>query len=152
MPSRGHQRRIVASAFWPSARLRFDRRAIARVGRRDTCRAGRGDGYRPATAAAGATTAACGDIAAVAAKMRPREIPHHSRRRPHRESYGAMSARNISEFDYNLKLGKRIEEKLKSEGFAETVLLVTRQGEAEPDEARRGRQQEGRRPVRVDPP
>jgi N-acetylmuramoyl-L-alanine amidase len=47
------------------------------------------------------------------------------------ESYGAMSSRNISEFDYNLKLGKRIEEKLKSEGFAETILLVT-EGKARP--------------------
>jgi N-acetylmuramoyl-L-alanine amidase len=42
-----------------------------------------------------------------------------------------MSARNISEFDYNLKLGKRIEEKLKSEGFAGTTLLVT-EGKARP--------------------
>ncbi len=47
------------------------------------------------------------------------------------ESYGAMSARNVSEFDYNLQLGKRIHEKLKSEGFAETVLLVT-EGKARP--------------------
>jgi N-acetylmuramoyl-L-alanine amidase len=47
------------------------------------------------------------------------------------ESYGAMSARNVSEFDYNLKLGKRIDEKLKSEGFAETILLVT-EGKARP--------------------
>jgi N-acetylmuramoyl-L-alanine amidase len=47
------------------------------------------------------------------------------------ESYGAMSARNISEFDYNLKLGKRIDEKLKSEGFTETILLVT-EGKARP--------------------
>ena len=42
-----------------------------------------------------------------------------------------MSARNVSEFDYNLKLGKRIDEKLKSEGFAETILLVT-EGKARP--------------------
>ena len=42
-----------------------------------------------------------------------------------------MSARNISEFDYNLKLGNRIDEKLKSEGFSETVLLVTT-GKARP--------------------
>jgi N-acetylmuramoyl-L-alanine amidase len=47
------------------------------------------------------------------------------------ESYGAMSSRNISEFDYNLKLGKRIDEKLKSEGFTETILLVT-EGKARP--------------------
>jgi N-acetylmuramoyl-L-alanine amidase len=47
------------------------------------------------------------------------------------ESYGAMSARNIPEFEYNLNLGKRIEEKLKADGFAETVLLVT-EGKARP--------------------
>jgi N-acetylmuramoyl-L-alanine amidase len=47
------------------------------------------------------------------------------------ESYGAMSARNISEFDYNLKLGQRIDDKLKSEGFSETTLLVTT-GKARP--------------------
>lgn len=41
------------------------------------------------------------------------------------ESEGAMSARNISEFVYNLRLARRIEEKLKAEGFAETKLLVT---------------------------
>jgi N-acetylmuramoyl-L-alanine amidase len=47
------------------------------------------------------------------------------------ESYGAMSARNIPEFEYNLQLGKRIDEKLKSEGFAGTVLMVT-EGKARP--------------------
>jgi len=47
------------------------------------------------------------------------------------ESWGAMSSRNISEFDYNLKLGKRIEEKLTAEGFPETTLLVTT-GKARP--------------------
>jgi N-acetylmuramoyl-L-alanine amidase len=47
------------------------------------------------------------------------------------ESYGAMSARNVPEFEFNLQLGKRIEEKLKSEGFAETILLVT-EGKARP--------------------
>src|SRR5437868_8218335 len=41
------------------------------------------------------------------------------------ESEGAMSARNVSEFVYNLRLARRIEEKLKAEGFAETKLLVT---------------------------
>jgi N-acetylmuramoyl-L-alanine amidase len=41
------------------------------------------------------------------------------------ESEGAISARNISEFTYNLRLAKRIEAKLKAEGFAETKLLVT---------------------------
>jgi N-acetylmuramoyl-L-alanine amidase len=41
------------------------------------------------------------------------------------ESEGAISARNVSEFVYNLRLAKRIEEKLKAEGFAETRLLLT---------------------------
>ena len=41
------------------------------------------------------------------------------------ESEGAISARNVSEFTYNLRLAKRIEEKLKAEGFAETKLLLT---------------------------
>ena len=38
---------------------------------------------------------------------------------------GAKSARNVAEFDFNLRLAKRIEEKLKSEGFAEAHLMVT---------------------------
>jgi N-acetylmuramoyl-L-alanine amidase len=41
------------------------------------------------------------------------------------ESEGAISARNVSEFTYNLRLAKRIEARLKAEGFAETKLLVT---------------------------
>ena len=41
------------------------------------------------------------------------------------ESEGAISARNVSEFVFNLRLAKRIEEKLKAEGFTETRLLVT---------------------------
>jgi N-acetylmuramoyl-L-alanine amidase len=41
------------------------------------------------------------------------------------ESEGAISARNISEFVFNLRLAKRIEEKLKAEGFAQTKLLLT---------------------------
>ena len=41
------------------------------------------------------------------------------------ESEGAISARNVSEFSYNLRLARRIEEKLKAEGFAETKLLLT---------------------------
>jgi len=41
------------------------------------------------------------------------------------ESEGAISARNISEFVFNLRLAKRIEAKLKSEGFTETRLLLT---------------------------
>jgi N-acetylmuramoyl-L-alanine amidase len=41
------------------------------------------------------------------------------------ESEGAISARNVSEFTYNLRLAQRIEEKLKAEGFSETKLLLT---------------------------
>lgn len=41
------------------------------------------------------------------------------------ESEGAISARNVSEFVFNRRLGQRIEEQLKAEGFAETRLLVT---------------------------
>jgi len=41
------------------------------------------------------------------------------------ESEGAISARNVSEFVFNLRLARRIEEKLKSEGFAQTKLLLT---------------------------
>jgi N-acetylmuramoyl-L-alanine amidase len=41
------------------------------------------------------------------------------------ESEGATSARNIPEFNFNLRLAQRIQEKLKAEGFAKTKLLVT---------------------------
>jgi N-acetylmuramoyl-L-alanine amidase len=41
------------------------------------------------------------------------------------ESEGAISARNVSEFVFNLRLARRIEEKLKAEGFAQTKLLLT---------------------------
>ena len=41
------------------------------------------------------------------------------------ESEGAISARNVSEYTYNLRLAQRIAEKLKAEGFAETKLLLT---------------------------
>jgi N-acetylmuramoyl-L-alanine amidase len=40
-------------------------------------------------------------------------------------SEGAISARNVSEFVFNLRLTRRIEQKLKAEGFAETKLLLT---------------------------
>src|SRR5215471_20708 len=52
------------------------------------------------------------------------------------ESEGAISARNVAEFVFNLRLAKRIEEKLKGEGFAETRLLVT-EGRARPSLFRR---------------
>src|SRR5262249_269192 len=47
------------------------------------------------------------------------------------ESYGAMSARNVPEFEYNLNLGRRIEERLKADGFSETFLMIT-EGKARP--------------------
>ena len=47
------------------------------------------------------------------------------------ESEGATSARNVPEFTFNLRLARRIEQKLKTEGFAETRLLVT-EGKARP--------------------
>jgi N-acetylmuramoyl-L-alanine amidase len=52
------------------------------------------------------------------------------------KSEGAISARNIAEFVYNLRLAQRIEEKLKAEGFAGTRLLVT-EGRARPSLVRR---------------
>lgn len=47
------------------------------------------------------------------------------------ESYGAMSARNVPEFEYNLNLARRIEERLKADGFAEAHVMVT-EGKARP--------------------
>ena len=41
------------------------------------------------------------------------------------ESEGALSARNVAEFDFNLRLARRIAERLKADGFADTRLLVT---------------------------
>nr|WP_291560925.1 N-acetylmuramoyl-L-alanine amidase [Bradyrhizobium sp.] len=52
------------------------------------------------------------------------------------ESEGATSARNVPEFTFNLRLAQRIEEKLKAEGFAETMLLLT-EGKARPSLAKR---------------
>jgi len=48
-----------------------------------------------------------------------------------RKSDGALSARNVPEFDFNLRLATRLVEKLKSEGFSWTRLMVT-QGKARP--------------------
>ena len=69
------------------------------------------------------------------------------------ESEGAISARNVAEFVFNLRLAQRIEEKLKAEGFAETRLLVT-EGKARPSlvQARRRGQQSARESLPVDPP
>src|SRR5712672_261518 len=47
------------------------------------------------------------------------------------KSPGAASSRNIDEFEFNLRLAKRIQEKLKADGFSETTVLVT-QGKARP--------------------
>ncbi|MFO1110571.1 MAG: N-acetylmuramoyl-L-alanine amidase [Bradyrhizobium sp.] len=47
------------------------------------------------------------------------------------ESYGAMSARNVPEFEYNLNLARRIEERLKADGFVEAAVMVT-EGKARP--------------------
>ena len=52
------------------------------------------------------------------------------------ESEGAISARNVAEYLFNLRLARRIEEKLKAEGFAETRLLLT-EGRAKPSLFRR---------------
>ena len=52
------------------------------------------------------------------------------------ESEGAISARNVAEFIFNLRLAQRIEEKLKAKGFAETRLLLT-EGKAKPSLAKR---------------
>ncbi len=52
------------------------------------------------------------------------------------ESEGATSARNVAEFVFNLRLAQRIEEKLKSEGFPETKLLVT-EGKGRPSLVKR---------------
>lgn len=41
------------------------------------------------------------------------------------EAPGAMSARNVPEFEFNLRLAKRLEERLKSDGFVDTSVLVT---------------------------
>jgi N-acetylmuramoyl-L-alanine amidase len=52
------------------------------------------------------------------------------------ESEGALSARNVPEFNFNLNLSKRIVERLKADGFAQAKLLVT-EGKARPSLGRR---------------
>ncbi|MGY3032093.1 N-acetylmuramoyl-L-alanine amidase [Bradyrhizobium sp. USDA 4354] len=60
------------------------------------------------------------------------------------DSYGALSARNDPEFGFNFRLARLITAKLKSEGFAETRLLVT-DGKARPSLSKRvGAANEGR--------
>ena len=48
-----------------------------------------------------------------------------------RKSDGALSARNVPEYDFNLRLATRLVEKLKSEGFTWTRLMIT-EGKARP--------------------
>ena len=52
------------------------------------------------------------------------------------ESEGALSARNVAEFDFNLRLARRIADDLKADGFADARLLVT-QGRSTPSLFRR---------------
>lgn len=47
------------------------------------------------------------------------------------ESDGAMSARNVPEYAFNLRLARQVEAKLKTAGFAATRLIVT-EGRARP--------------------
>jgi N-acetylmuramoyl-L-alanine amidase len=53
-----------------------------------------------------------------------------------RQSDGAMSARNVPEFQFNLNLSQRLVQRLKAAGFVQTRLLVT-EGKARPSLARR---------------
>jgi N-acetylmuramoyl-L-alanine amidase len=53
-----------------------------------------------------------------------------------RQSDGAMSARDVPEYNFNLNLATRLVAKLKSEGFPETRLLIT-EGKARPSLIRR---------------
>lgn len=53
-----------------------------------------------------------------------------------KQSDGAMSARDVPEFEFNLKLATRLVEKLRSEGFGWTRLMVTN-GKARPSLGRR---------------
>jgi N-acetylmuramoyl-L-alanine amidase len=47
------------------------------------------------------------------------------------QSAGAISARGVTEFDFNLRLGQRMERELRARGFEKTTLFVSR-GEARP--------------------
>lgn len=53
-----------------------------------------------------------------------------------KESDGAMSARDVPEYSFNLNLARRVVEKLRSEGFAGTRLMIT-EGKARPSLIRR---------------
>jgi N-acetylmuramoyl-L-alanine amidase len=52
------------------------------------------------------------------------------------KSEGALSARNVPEFEFNLHLAQKIVERLKSDGFAQAKLLIT-EGNARPSLAER---------------
>jgi len=53
-----------------------------------------------------------------------------------RKSDGALSARNVPEYDFNLRLATRLVEKLKADGFTWTRLMIT-EGRARPSLVRR---------------
>ncbi len=53
-----------------------------------------------------------------------------------RESDGAMSARDVPEYNFNLALSRRLVDRLKSEGFTDTRLMIT-EGKARPSLLRR---------------
>lgn len=98
----------------------------------------------PPAHAAPADVTAAGSAAATAAISQPSAITPPPASRCDRskfriildvghtaDSYGALSARKVPEFEFNLKLGQRIEEKLKADGFSATHLLIT-EGKARP--------------------
>jgi N-acetylmuramoyl-L-alanine amidase len=96
--------------------------ALASIGRAQAAPANEDSAAAPATATAAVSTASKCDRGKFRIIL---DVGHTA------ESYGALSARNVPEFEFNLNLGRRIEEKLKADGFAETFLLVT-EGKARP--------------------
>jgi N-acetylmuramoyl-L-alanine amidase len=52
------------------------------------------------------------------------------------EAFGALSARNAPEFDFNLQLAERIEKQLVDDGFSNSLLMITN-GKAKPSLFRR---------------
>jgi len=79
-----------------------------------------------AAASASASSASASDSKCDRAKFRMIIDVGHTA-----ESYGAMSARRVPEFEYNLKLARRIEERLKTDGFIEAAVMIT-EGKARP--------------------
>jgi N-acetylmuramoyl-L-alanine amidase len=91
---------------------------------------GKAEAANEATAAAPATATAAATPAAPSKCDRARfrmiiDVGHTA------ESYGAMSARNVPEFEFNLRLAQRIEERLKADGFTEANVMIT-EGKARP--------------------